>query len=310
MRETLSIFHHYNNKGTIVKATLDARNDMAAFINHHFDGDLREFARIFDGDSDDIGFEQMIAQVTYNDQSILSPIRCISPICKSISSFVDEPCLPTDPYPCVLGGLKSTEAPLHVQPMRECNLSSDDKPGTQKLEASVDMQSSNVSTHVSTYQDLTIPIFHAQQSAPLSSMQLGDETHQTTKKKKNKKSTHQSVTPALSAYNFFFRDERDRILSKHQDMAYTPERQDLLFQSHWQQDRSQKRRHVKSHGKINFATLSKCISMRWKQLPDHAKDFYREISLRDWDRFRKESSSEEPLLLRDASTKSFSEANK
>ncbi|GAX26262.1 hypothetical protein FisN_16Lh091 [Fistulifera solaris] len=275
---------------------------MAAFIDHHLDGDLREFARIFDGDSEDIGFEQMIAQVTYNDQSILSPIRCISPICPATSAFVDGPCLPTDPYPFVLGGLKSPETPWHVQLRQDCNLSSDDKPCNHELEASVVMQSSNGSTQVSPYQDLTTPIFLAQPSAPLSSNpQLGDETLATVKKKK-KRSTRNPVTPALSAYNFFFRDERDRILKKHQDMAYTPERQDLLLHRHWQQDRSQKRRHVKTHGKINFATLSKCISMRWKQLPEHAKTFYREISLRDWDRFRKESSTAEERLLYDAST--------
>jgi hypothetical protein len=245
---------------------------MAAFIDQHLDGDLREFARIFDGDSDDIGFEQMIARVTYNDQSILSPIRCISPI---YPAAFNGPCLPTN----VLEGFKSPEASSHLQPLQEYNLPPNAKPGTHEMEASVDTKSFNASTHGSPTQDLTTSTVLA---VPRSSNQL--DTHPTAMKKKRS-----SVTPALSAYNFFFRDERDRILKKHQDVAYTAERQDLLLQSHWQQDRSQKRRHVKTHGKINFATLSKCISMRWKQLPEHAKEFYREISLRDWDRFRHES---------------------
>ncbi|GAX29467.1 hypothetical protein FisN_16Hh091 [Fistulifera solaris] len=269
---------------------------MAAFIDQQLDGDLREFARIFAGDSDDIGFEQMIARVTYNDQSILSPIRCISPICPAA---FDGPCLPTNPYPDVLGKLKSPEVPSHLQPMQESGLPSNYKQGSRELEASAVIQSSNLSTHMLPSPDFTT--YLAQQSAPLSSTQLGDETHPTATKKKKKRS---SVTPALSAYNFFFRDERDRILKKHQDVAYTAERQDLLLQRHWQQDRSQKRRHVKTHGKINFATLSKCISMRWKQLPEHAKEFYREISLRDWDRFRHESQD-----TSDASSSSSSDVN-
>jgi hypothetical protein len=83
----------------------------------------------------------------------------------------------------------------------------------------------------------------------------------------------QAPVRALSAYNFFFRYERERILNSNADKIeaqpdLSQEKQNELLASHWGRDRTVKRRHRKSHGKISFAELSKRISQRWKDLPD------------------------------------------
>jgi hypothetical protein len=92
---------------------------------------------------------------------------------------------------------------------------------------------------------------------------------------------------ALSAYNFFFRDERDRILNGG-DYEWTADKQMRLLAQHWNQDRTKKRRHRKTHGKIDFTTLSKLISKRWKELSEDRKEFYRQVASQDWERYQRE----------------------
>jgi len=107
---------------------------------------------------------------------------------------------------------------------------------------------------------------------------------------------------ALSAYNFFFRDERDRIVndddSSSSEIDLTKARQDAILSKHWNRDRTAKRRHRKTHGKIDFATLSRRISKKWKTLPQAQQDFYREVARRDWNRYQNEL--EEYKTARDA----------
>lgn len=69
---------------------------------------------------------------------------------------------------------------------------------------------------------------------------------------------------------------------------WTVDKQQVLLAAHWNQDRTKKRRHRKSHGKIDFSTLSKVISTRWKELPEDRKDYFREVAARDWERFQRE----------------------
>ena len=97
---------------------------------------------------------------------------------------------------------------------------------------------------------------------------------------------------ALSAYNFFFRDERERILSGV-EAEWTETKKQKLLEEHWFQDRHKKRRHRKTHGKIDFTSLSKLISSRWKELAESRKDFYRQVAARDFSRFKQESKSQQ-----------------
>jgi HMG (high mobility group) box len=92
---------------------------------------------------------------------------------------------------------------------------------------------------------------------------------------------------ALSAYNFFFRDERERQL-EHVPMVLDDAKCDKLLEEHWYRDRTQKRRHRKSHGKIPFTQLSKIVSSQWKLLTKEEKDFYRQVSAKDWARYQRE----------------------
>ena len=101
---------------------------------------------------------------------------------------------------------------------------------------------------------------------------------------------------ALSAYNFYFRYQRERILNgddlnnenEDSDTHWNKEHQEALLKEHWGRDRTVKRRHRKSHGKISFADLSKKISQSWKALPEPRKDFFREVAGKDWARYHRE----------------------
>lgn len=120
-------------------------------------------------------------------------------------------------------------------------------------------------------------------------------------------SNHEEVvsvpTKTLSAYNFFFHEERDSILSTFIDTSdaiptaattatnnvvqqhicrnYTKEHRSLLLKDY--QDRSKeksrnRRIHRKTNGKISFATLSKLISTKWKSLCPEQKSFYHDVA--------------------------------
>jgi hypothetical protein len=90
----------------------------------------------------------------------------------------------------------------------------------------------------------------------------------------------QAPLRSLSAYNFFFRDERNRILHGG-PMALNPAKQHHLLQE-------QKHRESKTHGKIDFTYLSKLISKRWKELPEDRRAFYRRAAFMDWERYQTE----------------------
>jgi HMG (high mobility group) box len=107
------------------------------------------------------------------------------------------------------------------------------------------------------------------------------------KSKQPKTGQQQLPFRALSAYNFFFRDERERIINGGEYELSAAKKQQLLTE-HWFRDRTVKRRHRKTHGKISFTTLSKVISQGWRDLPEHKKAFYREVAAEDLDRYQRE----------------------
>lgn len=92
---------------------------------------------------------------------------------------------------------------------------------------------------------------------------------------------------ALSAYNFFFRDERERLLYGG-ELCLDSMKCHALLTQHWTRDRTQKRRHRKTHGKIPFTELSKIVSRKWKELDESQKNFYRRVSSLDWERYQKD----------------------
>jgi hypothetical protein len=97
---------------------------------------------------------------------------------------------------------------------------------------------------------------------------------------RNKKLLLRYLTP----YNYYFRDERDNIVGKISNDSdplppptcdFSPSKLKYLLYQHWYVDPlKKKRRHRKSHGKIDFLRLSKAIADRWHQLPDRGRDFY------------------------------------
>lgn len=100
----------------------------------------------------------------------------------------------------------------------------------------------------------------------------------------------------LSAYNFFFSDERERILHNKgdEDDIFDSEKKQRLLLAHLSKDRTKRRPHRKTHGKINFTTLSKLIGQRWKQLPEDRKNFYREVAAVDLERYQRELRERSP----------------
>lgn len=114
----------------------------------------------------------------------------------------------------------------------------------------------------------------------------------------NNASNNKAAMPVrpLSAYNFFFSDERERILQNKTDEndVFDNAKKQRLLLAHLAKDRSKRRPHRKTHGKINFTTLSKLIGSRWKQLPDERKNFYREVAAIDLERYQRELRERSP----------------
>ena len=109
----------------------------------------------------------------------------------------------------------------------------------------------------------------------------------------------------LSAYNFFFSDERERILHNKtndtDDEVFDSAKKQRLLLQHLAKDRTKRRPHRKTHGKINFTTLSKLIGQRWKSLPDDRKNFYREVAAIDLERYQRELRERSPPNIPTAS---------
>jgi len=97
----------------------------------------------------------------------------------------------------------------------------------------------------------------------------------------------------LTAYNFFYRDERDNIVLASGDHVPPPvsdfsdAKREKLLEDRWVRDPTKgKRKHRKTHGKMEFTQLSRVIAQRWKDLAEHGKDFYRNLARADWNRYQ------------------------
>ena len=109
----------------------------------------------------------------------------------------------------------------------------------------------------------------------------------------------QPIRP-LSAYNFFFSEERERFLwelEQEEGNECPPslvpkdesfeDKKERLMNLHLNKDRMTRRRHRKTHGKVSFTDLSKIIGKRWRELPEEKKQIYRDISAADLERYQK-----------------------
>lgn len=102
----------------------------------------------------------------------------------------------------------------------------------------------------------------------------------------------------LSAYNIFFKHEREKIITGDDDVNL----EDMLFRVK-NTGKPTKRRHRKSHGMIGFAQLAKTIAEKWKVLDQTEKAVYEAKAaiekgkyseqLDEWERLREEKLKED-----------------
>lgn len=141
---------------------------------------------------------------------------------------------------------------------------------------------------------------------PLTKDKQDEKTTKNAKKTTRKRGTYPADRPRhpLNAYNFFFSDERDKILHNissesisctssnessfslehnYKDFSNMSleEKQQVLkrYNDRSEERRKRKRPHRKSHGMIAFQELASTIAQRWRALPDERRAFY--LSLAD-----------------------------
>jgi hypothetical protein len=135
--------------------------------------------------------------------------------------------------------------------------------------------------------------------------------------KRKKKSHARASTPVkpLTAYNFFFRYERERLLKYcaenptiselellqlddlppeynehyHWTVENSGDFQASFLQDHWSRGATSKRPHRKSHGRIAFTSLTKYIARSWNErLPETTKNVFRAMAEHDTCRWRRD----------------------
>lgn len=128
------------------------------------------------------------------------------------------------------------------------------------------------------------------------------------------------VIPPLTANNFFFRFERERIVRRDNSIVSASEsgsgrgsdsngsideadgidsyaeilqnprpfsEQALLDQ--WSRDPRVKRKHTRSHGRISFASLTQRVVHRWRTDPELVKNIFQQIAAQYFERYTQET---------------------
>jgi len=94
------------------------------------------------------------------------------------------------------------------------------------------------------------------------------------KRKYTRKLENQPKRP-LSAYNLFFRAEREKILAQCNDITINI-----------QTTKRGKRAHRKSHGAVNFSDMGKRIAAAWKALDDEGRAPFKAEAAQEMTRYR------------------------
>jgi hypothetical protein len=110
------------------------------------------------------------------------------------------------------------------------------------------------------------------------------KAHKNKKNRKWKKPAGKPKRP-LSAYNLFFRLDRERIVKGLEEKKITEE--DVAKISTETNDGQEKRVHSKSHGKIGFRDLSRVIGQRWKALDAETKTLFQQRAAAEKERYTK-----------------------
>jgi HMG (high mobility group) box len=95
-----------------------------------------------------------------------------------------------------------------------------------------------------------------------------------------------SLVSPLSAYNFFFKEEREKILrvvlaDDPAKVGNVPDAEDYL-------DPDQLKRLKKDGGKVSFEEMGKIIGMRWKNIDPDKHTRFSTLASQDTDRYKKE----------------------
>lgn len=132
----------------------------------------------------------------------------------------------------------------------------------------------------------------------------GNSNKNTSAKKKRKKKPKDCPRRPLSAYNFFFKDERKKILesipssSREQTKSEDDKIRDSIT---WP---GKKR---PPHGKIGFENLAKVIGERWKSVDSESMKYYKDLATQDLQRYAEEMKVYEEK--QEAKRKSNADAN-
>jgi hypothetical protein len=106
------------------------------------------------------------------------------------------------------------------------------------------------------------------------------------KSKNTRKKPKDRPKRPLSAYNFFFKEERQRIL---EDLPEGEEKEQPSSSCDKnEQDGGTRKRKKRPHGKIGFESLAKMIGQRWQELEPEGVEYYKKKADADTQRYKEE----------------------
>jgi HMG (high mobility group) box len=108
-------------------------------------------------------------------------------------------------------------------------------------------------------------------------------------KRPTKKKPKDKPKRPLSAYNFFFKEEREKILKVV--LAEDPDKADNDPDSEDYLDDETLRRLRKEAGKVSFEEMGKIIGQRWKNIDPDRMTRFSELASEDTERYKKEMQS-------------------